>query len=662
MFVTASAIALLVACGAEEKPPAPASESASESSEPDANGFTAPTAETAQSNAKFGEGLLDYAEQTDFDEAKQGLIASDPTVRITLADGEVWSPELFSFVQGEAPASVNPSLWRQAKLNGNHGLFQVAEGIYQVRGYDVSNMTWIRGKTGWIIVDPLTSVQSATAAVGLARKHLGNDPVTAVIFTHSHIDHFAGVSAVLPEDPIPVVAPAHFVEEVTSENIFAGTAMSRRATYQFGAGLPYGPRSYVDTGLGKQPAAADIAFALPTDYVDRTPQEMELDGVRFTFQHVPNSEAPAELAFYLPDHKAYCGAEIVNRTMHNLYTLRGAKVRDAYKWSDYIDDAVRLFGGDMQIVFMSHTWPAFGHDRAIAFLKGQRDTYRFIHDQTLRLANQGFTPREISEQLELPPGLAKNFSNRGYYGTLRHNAKAVYQFYFGWYDGNPANLNPWPPVELGKRYVEALGGAAAVKQKAQAAFDAGDYRWAATLLDHLVFADETDTEARALLARTYDQLGYQAESGVWRAVYLSGANELRHGVVPSGFDAARATAILDQVPLHLFFSAMATRVNAAEAADQEPVTLNFVFTDVNETHVLELSNGVLLHRRAEADPNAAATVNLTRDLFLRLGTGKAGIRDLIFSGDFDVDGSRMAVLSFFSLMEPLNPDFPIVTP
>ncbi len=649
---------LAAACGETEKC-APRMETTGA----DEHGFTAATQVTAEANARLGASLaLDEAE--DFAEARRGLIESDPKAAVRLPNGKTWSAELFAFVAGDAPPTVNPSLWRQAKLNGIHGLFKVAEGIYQVRGYDVSNVTWIRGRTGWIVVDPLTGVESATAATALARKHLGVDPVVAVIFTHSHLDHFAGVKAVLPAsgaESVRVVAPRRFVEEVTSENVLAGTAMGRRATYQFGSALPVGPRAYVDTGLGKQPLAGTSSFAVPTDLVEETPQEMELGGRRFVFQYVPDSEAPAELAFYLPDVKAYCGAEIVNRTMHNLYTLRGAKVRDAFKWSGYINDAIRRFG-DVEIVFTSHNWPTFGHDRAIAFLKGQRDTYRYIHDQTLRLANRGFTPREIAEQIELPPSLARSFANRGYYGTLRHNAKAVYQFYFGWYDGNPANLDPLPPVELGAKYVEALGGAAAVKDKARTAFERGEYRWAATLLDHLVFADQDDVEARELLARTYDQLGYQAESGVWRSVYLSGASELRHGVPAGGLDVRSAEGILDRIPLEMFFAAMATRLNGPKAADQERRVVNFVFTDVGETHVLEIENAVLHHRKDEADPNAAATVKLTRGLFLRLGLGQVGLRELVFSDELDVDGSRTALFSFFRLLDPIDPKFPIVTP
>jgi alkyl sulfatase BDS1-like metallo-beta-lactamase superfamily hydrolase len=337
-------------------------------------------------------------------------------------------------------------------------------------------------------------------------------------------------------------------------------------------------------------------------------------------------------------------------------------VRDALKWSGYIDDAIQRFP-DVEVVFQSHHWPVWGNERALAFLEGQRDTYRYLHDQTLRLANQGATPREIAEQLELPPQLARSFANRGYYGTLRHNVKAIYQFYFGWYDANPANLDPHPPVELGKRYVEAIGGAAAVKQRAQAALAAGDYRWAATLLDHLVFASPDDAEAKELLARAYDQLGYQAESGVWRSVYLTGAQELRRGQPDlAGLDTRFAGDILARIPLEQFFAAMATRLNGPKAAEADPVTLNFVFTDVGETHVLNLENAVLHHWQREADPDAAATVKLTRPMFLKMGTGAVGLRDFIFSDELDVEGSRMALLSFFGLLDRPDPSFAIVTP
>jgi alkyl sulfatase BDS1-like metallo-beta-lactamase superfamily hydrolase len=631
----------------------------------DAQGHTAASATTAAHNAEVA-ASLPLADQQDFADARRGLVAGDGDVVITRADGStVWDTTAYAFEQGDAPPSANPSLWRQAALNNIHGLFQVAAGVYQVRGYDLSNMTVIRGETGWIVVDPLTSVETASAALALVREHLGPAPVVAVIFTHSHIDHFAGVRGVLPEDPaaraqIRIVAPRGFVEEATSENILAGVAMGRRAQYMYGLGLARSERGHIDTGLGKQPAAGSLSFAVPTDLIDHTPQPMTIDGVSFVFQYVPDSEAPAEMTFYLPAQRAFCGAEIVSHTMHNLYTLRGAKVRDALKWSGYIDGALQLFP-DTEVVFASHHWPVWGRERVRTYLGQQRDTYRYLHDQTLRLANAGGTPQEIAEELDLPPALRPVFADRGYYGTVRHNAKAVYQNYFGWYDGNPAHLDPLPPTDAATRYVDAMGGAAAVREKAQAAFDRGEYRWAAMLLDHAVFADPKDAAARDLLARTYDQLGYQQESGPWRDEYLTGASELRHGVSGSGLTRRAAADLLQNVPAEQFLVAMAARLNGPKA-DGKTAKINYIFTDLNESYVLTLENSVLHHRRADPDPEADATVRLTRPLLVRLATGQAGLRELVFSDELSVEGSRLALVDFLRLFDNPDPDFPIVTP
>ncbi|HET9063099.1 MAG TPA: alkyl sulfatase dimerization domain-containing protein, partial [Candidatus Binatia bacterium] len=654
---------LVVACGKPASPPT-ASVPAAADSGPDVQGHTAPTSFTVAANAKAVADLpLD--DPQDYEDARRGLIASDPAIELEGAGGaRVWSTKDYAFVEGDAPASVNPSLWRQAKLNGIHGLFKVADGIHQIRGYDISNMTIIDGRTGWIVVDPLTARETAAAGFALARTHLGQRPVVAVIFTHSHGDHFGGIDAIMPavKDPaaLRVIAPSRFVEESTSENVLAGIAMGRRATYMYGWKLARSPRGHVDTGLGKSPATGEIGFREPTDLVDRTPQEMTIDGVRFVFQYAPESEAPAELTFYLPEHRAFCGAEIVSHTMHNLYTLRGAKVRDALKWSGYINQAIDLFG-DAEVVFASHSWPVWGNERVIDYLEKQRDTYRYIHDQTLRLANSGYTPNEIAEMVDLPPSLQPAFANRGYYGTVSHNVKAVYQFYFGWYDANPAHLNPLPPTEEGAKYVAAMGGAQNVLEQGRAAYDAGEYRWAATLLNHLVFATPEHAEAKALLAATYDQLGYRAESGPWRDVYLTGAYELRHGAQGSALKIESAANMLRHTPLDRFFASMAARLNGPEA-DGKDTRINFIFTDAGESYVAWIENSVLQYRRADPDPNADATIKLTRDFLIRSATGQAGIRDMIFSNDLDVDGSRLALLSFFSLLDRPNGNFPIVTP
>jgi len=651
-------LALLLSCG-HDAPPPPASGGI------DAQGHTAPTAETAAANAAVA-AALPLADPQDFEDAQRGLLGGNGDVVVQDGDGKtVWDTRDYAFVAGDAPPSVNPSLWRQAKLNGIHGLFKVADGVYQVRGYDLSNMTLIRGRTGWIVVDPLTAKETAAAALAMARRYLDDAPIVALILTHSHIDHFGGVGAALPDDPaarakLRIVAPRGFVEEATSENILAGTAMGRRAAYMYGQPLARSPRGHVDTGLGKAPARGALGFVEPTEIVDHTPQALEIDGVPFIFHYVPDSEAPAELTFYLPNVHAFCAAEIVTHTLHNLYTLRGAKVRDALRWSDYIDEARRSFP-EADVVFASHHWPVWGRERVQALLTAQRDAYRYIHDQTLRLANEGETPQEIAEHLDLPPSLRSQFADRDYYGTVRHNAKAVYQNYFGWYDGNPAHLDPLPPQDEATRYVAAMGGAVAVRQRAEEAYARGDYRWAATLLNHVVFADPQDTAAREQLARTYDQLGYQAESGPWRDEYLTGAYELRHGVSGSAVNLRAAGELLRHVPPSKFLTSMAARLNGP-AAEGKTATFNFIFTDVGESFVLTLENGVLHHHLGDPDPQAAATVRLTRALLVRLMTGEAGLRDLVFSDELAVDGSRLQLVSFLRLFDNPKGDFPIVTP
>ena len=507
---------------------------------------------------------LPLANQQDFDDARRGLVLSDPDVVVPGPPGTppIWDTRKFGFVEGDAPDSVNPSLWRQAKLNGIHGLFEVVEGVYQVRGYDLANMTVIRGDTGLILVDPLTAKETAAAALALARRHLGDVPIVAVIFTHSHVDHFGGVAGVLPDaasqQGVRIIAPADFVDEATSENVLAGIAMGRRATFMYGMPLARSPRGHVDTGLGKEPARGTIGILEPTEQITETGQELVIDGVRFVFQFAPHSEAPTELTFYLPDKKAWCAAEIVTHNLHNIYTLRGAKARDALLWSNYIDEALQRFG-DAEVVFASHHWPVFGNARARDLLTKQRDLYKFLNDQTLRLANLGLGPQEIAETLELPASLRDVFPNRDYYGTVRHDAKGIYQFYFGWYDGNPANLDPLPPVEASQRYVEAMGGAPEALRKGREAAERGDYRWAATLLNHVVFAQPENDQARATLAGVYDQLGYRAESGPWRDVYLTGALELRRGIQGGGPDLAAAAGLLGHLPAGRFFDSLATR-------------------------------------------------------------------------------------------------------
>ncbi len=631
----------------------------------DAAGHSVPTAVTAGINAAVLD-ELPFADRQDFEDAKRGLVATEPGL-VVEADkgGRVWDMDSFAFIAGEAPPSVNPSLWRQASLNNIHGLFEVTDGVYQLRGYDLANMTLIKGERGWIIVDPLTARETAARAMAFARKHLGDRPVTAILFTHSHVDHFGGALGIVdPADVeqgrVRVIAPEGFIEEATSENVLAGVAMARRSMFMYGKRLDRSVRGNVGNGLGKTPAYGNMGILVPTELVDHSVRNMEIDGVQFEFQYTPESEAPAEFTFYLPEKKAFCGAEVVSRTMHNLYTLRGAKVRDALKWSGYIDEAIERFGA-AEVYFGSHHWPAWGNARVIAFLESQRDTYKFIHDQTLRMALEGMRPLEIADTIELPESLRRTWSSRGYYGTLRHNSRAVYQAYFGWYDANPAHLNPLPPVQSATRYVAFMGGGERVLEQAQASFDAGEYRWVAEVLNHLVFAEPDNDAARALLARTYDQLGYQAESGPWRNVYLSAAYELRHGAPEQGFSMKEAVNMVMHTPVPRFLDAMAARLNGPEA-EGKALTVKLVFTDIGESYTLRLENSVLHHGPAKAGDEADATLKLTKALYVKMALGLAGIRDTLFSDDLDIDGSRIDLVRFFALFEKPDGTFNIVTP
>jgi len=606
----------------------------------------------------------DLADPSSFADAKRGFIAA-PEGAIADADGKVLRDfDAFDFVAGPAPATVHPSLWRQALLNDHIGLYQVSERIWQLRGFDLANMTLIEGDSGWIVVDALTARETAAAALAFARQHLGDRPVTALIFTHSHADHFGGALGVLSADEaqarqVPIVAPAGFMAEATSENLLMGTAMVRRAAYMYGSRLTPAPQRLVDTGLGQALAIGRVGLLPPTHIVEAGSEELVLDGVRFVFHNVPGSEAPSEFTFSIPDLKAYCGAELMGHTMHNLYTLRGAKVRDSLLWARYLDEA-RSHAAEAEVVFNQHHWPVWGRERIDDFIVKQRDTYKFIHDQTVRLMNAGLTAPEIAETLSLPKALQDHLNVRGYYGTVRHNVKAVYQFYLGWFDAHPANLDPHPPVAAGRRYVEALGGADAVISKAQLAYDEGDFRWASELLKHAVYADADNAAARELLALSFEQLGYASESSTWRNFYLTGAFELRVGAPRTGVDRAAMLDMLQHTPIERFLEAMAASLNAEKAGDLA-LTINIVFSDLDESWVLRLANGVLHHYPTSPAADANATLTLSKDFFLRLLTGGAGASDLLMSDAVTIEGSRIDLARFLRLVDKAPGTFPIVT-
>ena len=600
-----------------------------------------------------------------FEDAKRGFIAR-PSGKILAADGSVLHDfDAYAFVQGPAPDTVNPSLWRHARLNAEIGLYKVTDGIYQLRGFDISNITLVEGKTGWIVVDTLTSRESAAAALAFARDKLGNKPVTALLFTHSHIDHFGGALGVISarevaERKVPVVAPAGFMEEATSENVMVGTAMGRRSVYQFGRDLPRDAKGNVDTGLGKNVVYGTFGILPPNKLITKPTEELTLDGVRFVFHNVPGAEAPAEMTFSIPERKAYGGAENLAQTMHNLLPVRGAKVRDALRWSEYMDQAIAQMEG-IEVYFGQHNWPVWGQARIVEFIKAHRDVYKYTHDQTVRLINAGKTPREIADTIRLPQSLGQHFGARGYYGDLRHNVKAVYQFYLGAYDGNPANLDPLPPQESAKRYLALIGGADKAVAAAQTAYDQGEYRWAAELLNHAVFGEPGHTGAKALLARTYEQLGYQSEAATWRNSYLTAAAELRQGPPKQGISRAGFVEMLNQTPVERFLEAMAAGLDGP-AADGKNLKVNLVFSDTRESFVLWIENAVLHHRKGPATADANATLTLTKPIFIKMMAGTAGIRDTLLSDDLKVTGSRIDLVSFFRLIDKAPGNFAIVTP
>ncbi len=622
------------------------------------------TPATTRANEKFAQSL-NLADQRDFADARRGFIAR-PAGKILGLDGTVMVDfDAWAFLDGKPAATVNPSLWRHAMLNAQIGLFKVTDGVHQLRGFGHSSMTLIDGKTGWIVVDPLTSRESASAAIAFARRHLGDHAVSAMIFTHSHIDHFGGALGVISsvevaKRRIPVIASEGFLEEATSENVMVGSAMGRRSRFQFGKDMPPSPTGFVDTGLGKEVAYGTYGILAPTRYVSQPTEELIVDGVQFVFHNTPGAEAPAELTFSLPALKAYCGADLVVQTMHNLLPIRGAKVRDALKWANYLDQVLD-HAASADVLFAQHNWPVWGHARIAAQLTEQRDTYKYMHDQTVRLINAGYTPREIADQVAFPASLQRALGSRGYYGDIRHNVKAVYQFYMGAYDGNPGTLDPLPPEESSRRYVALMGGAGKAIAAARSAFDAGDYRWAAELLNHVVFADEGNAAARTLLARTYDQLGYQAESSTWRNSYLVGAAELRDGAPKQGIVAGHMIELLAQTPIERFLDALAASLDGP-AAEGKNYRINLVLSDTKESFVLWIENAVLHWHKAAPATNADATLTVTKGLFIRMMAGTAGVQETLLGPDLSVKGSKVDLLRFFLLIDKAPGTFAIVTP
>jgi len=596
---------------------------------------------------------LPFEDRADFADADRGLIGSlDPCVVKDASGRVVWDNDAFSFLAGDCPDSANPSLWRQSQLCARQGLFEVTDGIYQVRGLDLSNMTMVEGDSGVIVIDPLISTETAAAALALYHRHRGDRPVTGVIYTHSHGDHFGGVRGVVTED-VPILAPAGFLEHAVEENVYAGGAMNRRAVYMYGAELEKAPGGQIGAGLGMTTSTGTVSLIPPTVDITRTGQQETVDGVLIEFQLTPGTEAPAEMNFFFPERHALCMAENATHNLHNLLTLRGALVRDPRIWARYLTEAILLFGDRTDVAFASHHWPTWGHDQVIRFLSEQRDLYGYLHDQSLRLLNQGYTGPEIAELMELPPALDRAWHARGYYGSVSHDVKAIYQRYMGWFDGNPASLWKHPPEDAARRYVDCLGGTDAVVAKARQYADAGDLRFAAELLNHAVFADPARTEARQSLATIYDQLGYGAENGTWRNFYLMGALELRHGAVPPSLSLL-SPDMIQALTVEQLFDSIAIRVNGPKAWS-ETLTIDWDFTDDGTRHRSVLSNGVLVHWSGTRPGDANLTVTLTKAQLLALLAGQDPA-SLTSAGDLG------ALQRLLGLLDTPDPGFPIVTP
>nr|WP_302579155.1 alkyl sulfatase dimerization domain-containing protein [Methanobrevibacter arboriphilus] len=614
----------------------------------------------------FNENLrksLPFDNNIDFKEVEKGLIdtTEDLIIKGKLLD-EIWNLKDYNFLKDDWKSTVNPSLWRQAQLNLCNGLFEVCESVFQVRGYDISNITIIEGETGIIIIDPLVSEESAKSAMELYYKNRGEKTVKAVIYTHSHIDHYGGVKGVVSQEEVDsgkveIIAPEGFMEEAVSENIFAGNAMFRRANYMYGNTLSPSPQGHVDVGLGKQASKGISSLIKPTKFIKETGEKLNIDGVDIEFIMANGTEAPSEFMMYYPQFKIFNASEVISHHIHNLYTLRGAKVRDARKWWKAIDNIISIYGDSIEILIAQHHWPKWGNKKIIELLEKERDAYKFLHDQSLRLANQGYNPVEISEEVKLPKSLEKEWYLRDYYGSFNHNSKAIYQFYIGWYDGNPANLYPLPPEEVGKKYVEFMGGADNVLKKAKESFDKGEYRWVAEVCKHIVFADPNNEQARYLEADALEQLAYQTETATWRNNFLLGAFELRNGVKALSIE--RSDSFLS-MPTELIMDYIGLLVKKENAEDIN-IKTNLKLTDRDEIWFMSLENSTFIYRENSIDKNINFELNITISELLELFLDKSDFNEILedktkFKGDEDL------LKQFIDVFVPFENNFNIVTP
>ncbi len=608
------------------------------------------------------------ADRQSFEDARRGLIEALGDKLITRGDGRlVWTLKGYEFLEREdAPDSVHPGLWRHARVNMANGLYRVTDRVYQIRGFDVSNMTIIEGDSGLIVIDPLISTEVAEAAMELYLKHRPHKPVVAVIYSHSHIDHFGGVRGVVSGEDVAagkvtIWAPAGFMAAAVGENVIAGNAMLRRALFQFGAMLPRGERGQVDTGLGKSVSLGTTTLIPPTNLIKKPVETHRIDGIEIIFELTPDAEAPAELIMYYPDFRVLNMTEITTQNFHNLLPMRGALVRDSLAWSKYIGGALHRYGGSSEVLIAQHNWPVWSGARVRGFLRKQRDAYKFVHDQTVRLMNYGYVGAEIAEMIKLPASLNQEWSAHSFYGNLKHNVRAIYQRYLGHYDGNPTNLDALPPVEAAKKSVEYMGGAEAVLKKAREDFSRGEYRWVAQVASQLVFADPANRDARELAADALEQLGYQVESATARNAYLQGAFELRNGVpnLPGGSGAA--PDIVRSLPLDMYFDFMAVRLNGDKAAGKT-IVLNWRFIDTKEDYVLNLENSALTFVADMQADNADATLTLTRATLDEISLQKTTYSAALQSGQIAVAGSIEKIVELLEMIDTFPIRFPVVEP
>ncbi|MDM3380801.1 MBL fold metallo-hydrolase [Citrobacter sp. Cb003] len=626
------------------------------------------TASTKQANdALYNQ--LPFSDNTDFTNAHKGFIAAIPTDVIKGEQGNVvWDPQKYAFIKegDKAPDSVNPSLWRQSQLINISGLFEVTEGVYQIRNLDLSNMTIIEGKEGITVVDPLVSAETAKVGMDLYFKNRGNKPVIAVIYTHSHVDHYGGVRGVVDEadvksGKVKIYAPAGFMDEAVSENIMAGNVMSRRASYMYGNLLKPDVKGQVGAGLGTTTSAGTVTLIAPTNYITKTGQKETIDGLTYDFMMAPGSEAPSEMLWYIEEKKLIEAAEDVTHTLHNTYSLRGAKIRDPLAWSKYINDAINRWGDKAEIIMAQHHWPTWGNENVVNLMKGQRDMYRYINDQTLRLANTGLTRDEIAANFKLPEGLAKTWASRGYYGSVSHDVKATYVLYLGWFDGNPATLDELPPEEAAKKFVEYMGGADNILQKAKTDYEQGNYRWVAQVVSKVVFADPNNEAARHLEADALEQLGYQAESGPWRNFYLTGAQELRNGVQKLPTPNTASPDTVKAMSPEMFFDYLGVHINGEKAANAKAV-FNIDLGSDGGKYKLELENGVLNHTAGAEAKDADATIALNRETLNKIILKEETLKQAEDKGEVKVTGNGAKLDEMLGYMDKFEFWFNIVTP